>query len=135
MSAALRVAVTAAVKPALLAVIADMPIESVENVQFVKPANAPWGRISFRDGPEQQVSIGTPAQWRQAIVCFVDVFVPLGEGEARVIAASKAAKDALRRLVVPGEGRWFRFDAGPEGKEESYYRKQTVAVFRRDVRV
>lgn len=132
-----RVEISAVLVPAIRAAAENptMFIQTDENIAQTDPPAAPWARIIFKDGAEEQVSIGgEDSLFRQPIVVFVDHFTEQNIGDGLAVQLAKATRNALRRLNVTG-ARWSRFLEGVEGNEGAFYRKQVIAVFTKSERV
>lgn len=124
-----RIAIVNTATAAITAVESTMEFQTDANVGFVPTDGVPWTRFTFLDGEQSQASFGAPGGrlFRGPALVFIDVFTPQGVGDALAVNSCKAAREALRTISVNGL-RFTRFQPGPEGPVDGWYRKQLIAV-------
>lgn len=124
-----RIAIVNTATAALTAVESTMEFQTDANVAFVPTDGVPWARFTFLDGEQQQVSFGVfgARLFRGPALVFIDVFTPQGKGDALAVNSCEAVRAALRTISVSGL-RFTRFQPGPEGPVDGWYRKQLIAV-------
>lgn len=129
MTSAARATIAQALSAALVAASPTIEIQPDGNDGFTPPNNATWARLTFLDGAKTIAAYGgTGNLWRGPLLAYVDIFTPLGIGDAEAVDLCEAVRAAARAITSPGLT-LRSFQTGPEGISEGWFRKQQIVVF------
>ena len=104
-----------------------------DNARFSPPLADPWVRISILDGDSNQISFGAgdKGNHRHVGLISIEIFVPLGTGEAQARTLLDQALGVFRAVQLSSIiCRAPRMSPGSE--TQSYYRMSAVVPFQRD---
>lgn len=128
-SSTARATIADALTTALNAALPTIEIQPDGNDDFTPPNNATWARFTFLDGEKTIVAFGGLSNlWRGPLLAYVDIFTPQGIGDAEAVDLCEVVRAAARGISSPGLA-LRSFQTGPEGKSESWFRKQQIVVF------
>lgn len=77
-------------------------IKTGENRLPDVPPGEPWFTVFFNAGPVRQITLGSPARWRESGTAEVTLYTPAGAGLDDAIAAIDAIATTLPAYVFSG---------------------------------
>ena len=72
-----------------------------DNKPFTPVSGTAWARIAIREAAARQASLGRPSYDRHTGVVFVQIFVPLSQGDSRSRWLVDKAVEIFRKVDVP----------------------------------
>lgn len=106
------------------------------NAPFEPPSGAPWARLTILPGEGQRMSLGGGASRlrRWVGVVTIQVFVPLGTGDAAITALCDAAALLLdeTKLLASGPIRFGTPSMRVIGRDGSWWQQNVSCPFDRD---
>lgn len=125
---AARTAIAAHHRAGMEAAYPNIAIQDDPNLPFIPPSDAWWIRLTLRDGAPVEFP-GSPLRLvRTPILAYVDAFTTIGEGDGPATEICETAETMFRRWSDGAGTRQRRFEKGPEGNVEGFYRKQLIVV-------
>lgn len=134
MSTQLRSALCTLVSNAIIGIDPSIKLQLDPNHGFDPPQNAPWVRVTIKDGGQTIAGVGGSAPlWRGPVALYVDLFVPQNSGDGFAVDACEVLRPAIRQYRGSGL-RFLRFEPGEEGLANGWYLKQLIGIYERTER-
>lgn len=100
-----------------------------ENEKFVPVIGTPFCRVVVMQGQAQILSIGSPSLDRFTGLLYVQIFVPVGEGDERPKFLADKAREMFRKKYIGGISFQLPFDNVVGDNGEGWYLINVVVPY------